>query len=192
MKEAKLDINDKIYIVKVCETEEEYERGLMDVISMDDNEGMLFPGDKEEEVSFWMHDTSLPLDIIFLDEDGNVTKVAKGSPNDDTPITGIAQDVLELNQNSGVEVGDQVFYADDDENITIRNIYVLGPDGKPQAELEGGERIFSRANTKTLIKMAKRAFKSKSEKDYRSLGKKVFSYIQTQNENEPEYTSLSN
>lgn len=51
---------------------------------------------------------------------------------------------------------------------------VLLPDGSTQMELEGGERIFSRKNTRTLIRMAKRAYKSKLDKDYKALGKKMF------------------
>jgi hypothetical protein len=54
---------------------------------------------------------------------------------------------------------------------------VIGPDGEVQMELEGGERIFSRKNTRTLIRMAKRADLSKSDTDYKRLGNKMFSYI---------------
>jgi len=44
-------------------------------------------------------------------------------------------------------------------------------------ELEGGERIFSRKNTRTLIRMAKKANETKSDTDYKRLGNKMFSYI---------------
>jgi uncharacterized membrane protein (UPF0127 family) len=74
----------------------------MGVTSLPEDSGMLFPYDEEDEVTFWMKDTVIPLDIIFIDEDGNVTKVTSASPNDETPITGIAMDVLELNLDSGV------------------------------------------------------------------------------------------
>ena len=49
-------------------------------------------------------------------------------------------------------------------------------------ELNGGERIFSRKNTKTLIRMAKRADKSKADRDYKALGKKMFTYLKQQDE----------
>ena len=64
---------------------------------------------------------------------------------------------------------------------------VLAPDGSTQMELEGGERIFSRKNTKTLIKMAKRAYSSELDKDYKALGKKAFKYLHIQDTNTPEY-----
>jgi hypothetical protein len=46
-------------------------------------------------------------------------------------------------------------------------------------ELEGGERIFSRKNTKVLIKYAKKAYKTKEDKDYKALGKRLFKFLHT-------------
>jgi len=51
---------------------------------------------------------------------------------------------------------------------------VIGSDGKPQMQIVGGERIFSRRSTKVLIKKAKKADKSKEDKDYKALGKYAF------------------
>jgi hypothetical protein len=56
-------------------------------------------------------------------------------------------------------------------------MFIIGSDGTPQATIEGGERIFSRKNTVTLIKMAKKAYKSKSSADFKKLGRKVFTYL---------------
>jgi hypothetical protein len=111
--------------------------------------------------------------------------------------------VLELNANSGVKQGDEVDLSeleeeeeiddnDEEENEEESNnpMIVIGPRGKPQVELKGGERIFSRPNTKTLIRIAKRGYKSKRDSDYKTLGKKVFEYIKIQNGNDPEYVEL--
>ena len=68
-------------------------------------------------------------------------------------------------------------------------MYVIGPDGQPQMELMGGERIFSRDNTKTLIRLAKKAKKSKLDSDYQKLGRKIFKYISIQDNREPEYVN---
>jgi uncharacterized membrane protein (UPF0127 family) len=106
MTTGKIEIEDKVYNISVVETETEAERGLMGLNSLAEDSGMLFPYEEEEEVSFWMKDTDIPLDVIFIDEDGNVTQVVQGQPNDETPITGKASKVLELNANSGVQVGD--------------------------------------------------------------------------------------
>lgn len=94
--------------------------------------------------------------------------------------------VLEVNQNSGIQPGDELdIEEDDDDKQPVMK--VLAPDGSTQMELEGGERIFSRKNTKTLIKMAKRAYSSELDKDYKALGKKVFKYLHIQDTNTPEY-----
>jgi hypothetical protein len=57
-------------------------------------------------------------------------------------------------------------------------------------ELKGGERIFSRVNSRALIHYAKKARKSKKDRDYMILGKKMFKYIDTQNRQTQEYVSL--
>lgn len=186
----KIEINDKIYNVKVAKTEEDYIQGLQNITSLPKNEGMLFPYDEEQEVTFWMKDTKIPLDIIFINEDYEVTKVVRGVPDSEIFIIGIAKYVLELNENSGVQKGDDIEFEEETSDITVKTMYVLGSDGKPQMELEGGERIFSRKNTKVLIRMAKKAYKSKEEKDYKALGKKVFKFLDTQDSNEKEYVSL--
>ena len=64
---------------------------------------------------------------------------------------------------------------------------VLAQDGSDQYQLWGGERIFSRKNTKILIKKAKKANISKDDKDYKALGRYIFKCIRIQDEREPEY-----
>lgn len=69
--------------------------------------------------------------------------------------------VLEVSQNSGIQVGDILEFDDLDEDIEINEMYIIGSNGKEQAVLSGGERIISRWETKTLIKKAKKAYKEK-------------------------------
>lgn len=190
MKETGLQvtINDKSYNVKVAKTEQEKEKGLQGVKSLKEDEGMLFVYDKPQTVGFWMEDTSIPLDIIFINDDCEVLSIYKGKPFDKT----IAEEdnvqyVLELNQNSGVKVGDEVD-IENNENLPIMK--VVGSDGETQMELEGGERIFSRKNTRTLIRMAKRAEQSQLDTDFKRLGNKMFSYIKQQDNREPDYVEL--
>ena len=64
---------------------------------------------------------------------------------------------------------------------------IIGSDGNVQGIIQGGERIFSRANTKVLIRQAKKAYTSNSDSDYKRLGKKMFSYIKQQDNRDPEY-----
>ena len=181
----RIEIGDRTYNVKVAESEEDKIKGLQGIKSLAEDEGMLFVYDEPQTVGFWMKDTDIPLDIIFIDEDLEVISIYQGNPNDDT----IAEEdnvllVLEVNQGSGISEGDELDIEDDDEVPTMK---VIAPDGSTQMELEGGERIFSRKNTKTLIRMAKRASKSKSDKDYKALGKKMFEYLKQQDQREPEY-----
>lgn len=192
MEQLKLEINDKEYNVLVAGTEEEKERGLQDVTEMDDNEGMLFIYNEPQTLSFWMKDTEIPLDIIFIDEDWEVKSVQQGKPFDETILScDDVQYVLELNQNSGVKEGDEIDVEDDDlnpgRNLQSSHMEIYGPDGKVQAQIVGGERIFSIVNTKTLVKMARRAKATKKESDYKRLGKKIFEYLHIQNTNNPEY-----
>ena len=183
-----ISLNNKTYNVKIARTEKEKEQGLQGVEHLKDNEGMLFIYDKPQTVGFWMKDTKIPLDIIFINEDEEVISIYEGAPYSET----IAEEddvkyVLELNQNSGTKPGDEV---DLDTEEDVPTMKVIGPSGEVQMELEGGERIFSRKNTKTLIRMAKRADLSKSDTDYKRLGNKMFSYIKQQDEREPDYVEL--
>lgn len=183
----KIEIGDKEYNVEVARTEEEKIKGLQEKKSLGENEGMLFIYDEPQELAFWMKDTAIPLDIVFIDEDGEVISVQQGQPYDETLLEedGVMY-VLEVNQNSGIQPGDELdIEEDDDDKQPVMK--VLAPDGSTQMELEGGERIFSRKNTKTLIKMAKRAYSSELDKDYKALGKKVFKYLHIQDTNTPEY-----
>jgi uncharacterized membrane protein (UPF0127 family) len=186
MKKINIKIGNKSFLVKVAETDEQKEKGLQDIKELPENEGMLFIFDPPEEVSFWMQDTFIPLDIIFINSDLVVTKVETGVPNSDEYIT---QDdtnfVLEVNAHSGIVEGEELEFSPE----MNQKMQVLKEDGTTQMELDGGERIFSRANTKILVKFAKRAYATKSEKNYKDLGKRVFKFLDIQESNDPEYVN---
>lgn len=194
-----LKINDKEYNLLVAKTEEEKELGLQNVESMEDNEGMYFDytDDPQEELSFWMKDTTIPLDIIFISDEDEVIDVKSGEPESEELLTCTAvknhliTGVIELNANSGVKKGDEVDFEDFDENehpeLEPNKMYVIGSDGTPQAELSGGERIFSRISTRKILKAAKKAFLSKQDKDYKKLGKIVFEELTAQDKRDPQY-----
>ena len=178
-----IHIGDKEYNVKEAHTEEEKRKGLQGVTELPKNEGMLFFFDEPQEVSMWMQNTLIPLDIIFIDDDNEVIKVVQGVPNDETPI--VVQDtlyVLEVNVNSGIKEGDELEIEDDGPIMKV-----LAQDGTSQMSLFGGERIFSRKNTIVLIRKAKKADKTKSENDLRALGRYMFKCIKGQDERPAEY-----
>ena len=181
----KVEIGDKEYNVRVAKTEEERSKGLQGVEELPENEGMLFIFDEPQTVGFWMKDTLIPLDIIFINDDMEVLSIYKGNPgNEDIVEEDNVKYVLEVNQNSGIKEEDELDIEDDEDIPTMK---VIGSDGETQMELEGGERIFSRKNTRTLIRMAKKANITKSDGDYKRLGRKMFSYIKQQDNRDPEY-----
>ena len=115
-----IEINDKVYRVEEAKTEQEQIEGLSDVAEMPEDVGMLFYFDPPQEIGMWMKDTIIPLDIIFFNEDQEVIKVAEGIPNDETLIS--ANDVayvLEVNRNSGIEVGDEFEFTDESDDEII-------------------------------------------------------------------------
>jgi hypothetical protein len=111
-----------------------------------------------------------------------VTVVHKGEPFSETLLEGFGAFVLEVNQNSGIKPGDELDFAND-------KMLVLNSNAEIQMELEGGERIFSRDHTKKLIKFAKKADMSKKDTDYKALGKRLFKFLQKQEDTEPEYVN---
>lgn len=185
MKVVNIEIGKQRYKVEVACTEEDRIKGLQGRESLDKDKGMLFVFEEPGTIDFWMKDTKVPLDIIFIDEDMEVISIYQGEPESDS----IAEEdgvkfVLEVNQGSGIKEGDELDIEEDEDLPTMK---VIAPDGSTQMELQGGERIFSRKNTRTLIRMAKKAKSTKSDSDYKRLGKKMFEYIKTQDNREPEY-----
>ena len=61
--------------VAVATEPEERNMGLMDVNNLPDDKGMLFVFEQQEPLSFWMANTPLPLDIIFVNESGEIVRI---------------------------------------------------------------------------------------------------------------------
>lgn len=195
METIKIKINNKTYNVLVARTEEEREQGLQDVVEMDKDEGCLFIHPQPESVDYWMKDTYIPLDLIFIDKDKEVISVKQGVPESEDFISeNNAKYVLELNKGSKVEPGDVLeidgeddFSDEPDLNLEPNKMYVIGSDGTPQAELKGGERIMSRKSTRVILRKAKRAFETKSDVDYKSLGRYFFNELSAQESRPAQY-----
>lgn len=87
--------------VEVVDTFEGRTKGLMHREHMARFSGMLFVYERPQSVSFWMRNTLIPLDMLFIDETGTVQKVhAKAIPLDETPIPG-GNDILEVLEING-------------------------------------------------------------------------------------------
>ena len=186
MKKITIEIEETPYQVLVADTDETRERGLMGITHMPKNKGMLFKWDKPGKREFWMKNTVLPLLQAFLNEDMEVVKVLKRQPLDET-LMGFddIQYVLELNADEDVKEGDEMTIEDNNQKVPVMKI--IGSDGNVQGIIQGGERIFSRTNTKVLIRQAKKAYVSKSDGDYKRLGKSMFKYLKIQDNNTPQY-----
>lgn len=88
-----------VFKVEVASTFSEQERGLMFRDAMGEDEGMIFPMDPPRPSAFWMKNTVIPLDIIFIGADHKVLNVAANAvPYDLRPLpsVGAAAAVLEL------------------------------------------------------------------------------------------------
>lgn len=78
-----------VFGVEIADTPETRARGLMFRTALPERGGMLFIYERPQPVSFWMRNTLIPLDLIFIDETGTVRHVhSKARPLDETPIPG--------------------------------------------------------------------------------------------------------
>lgn len=94
--------------VELADTPEAQSRGLMFRDRLGDNEGMLFPSKAPEPRSFWMKNTPLSLDIIFIGADGRISNIAANTVPyslDSVPSQGFAIAVLELRAGRAAELG---------------------------------------------------------------------------------------
>lgn len=86
--------------IEVADNEEERAQGLMNRSQMADSAGMLFIYNKAEPLSFWMKNTKIPLDIIYVDDSKEIVMIYKGvAPysTESVPSYKDAQYVVEVN-----------------------------------------------------------------------------------------------
>lgn len=99
---------DHTFSVEVVDTPESRAKGLMYVQELAPDAGMLFDFLEEREVSFWMRNTFIPLDMLFIRADGVVANIhVNARPHDVTsiPSKGPVQFVLEIPGGRSVELG---------------------------------------------------------------------------------------
>jgi uncharacterized membrane protein (UPF0127 family) len=107
------------FTVEMARTAAQQERGLMDRRELAAGAGMLFPFDPPQPASFWMRNTLIPLDMIFIRPDGTIARVAANTvPLSETPV-GVDEPVtavLELRGGRaaelGIREGDRVSWTD--------------------------------------------------------------------------------
>lgn len=103
------------FTVELADDAKERSLGLMHRDDLSMGAGMLFAYEKPQPVSFWMRNTLIPLDMIFMDATGRVTRIHENAvPLDETGIPGgdAVQFVLEINgglaRRLGIEEGSEL------------------------------------------------------------------------------------
>ena len=94
--------------VELADTPAAQQRGLMFRTELGPDEGMIFPSQPQAERSFWMKNTPLPLDIIFVGPDRRILNIAADTPpytEDNVSSDGITSGVLELIGGRAAELG---------------------------------------------------------------------------------------
>ncbi len=105
-----------VFKTEHANTPEAQSRGMMFRTQMADDEAMLFPSDVPTQRSFWMKNTPISLDIIFIGVDGRINNIETAVPYslDSVPSVGAASAVLEIRgglaQELGIVPGDKVEY----------------------------------------------------------------------------------
>jgi uncharacterized protein len=113
-----IKIGNKTLKVKLAITPAQQKQGLMNVQGMgptklSKDEGMLFVYRREEILSFWMKNTTLPLSIAFINKKGSITEIRDMEPMDMASVRSAkpAQYALEVNQGwfsrNNIKVGDK-------------------------------------------------------------------------------------
>jgi uncharacterized membrane protein (UPF0127 family) len=111
---AETSEGDRRLTIEVADEEHERSAGLMFRQTMADDHGMLFVFDQTRPAGFWMKNTPMPLDLVFIGEDGRVRSIEKGEPFSEASISpGVpVRFVLEVKrgiaQAIGLEEGDRI------------------------------------------------------------------------------------
>jgi len=95
------------FTVEVAATPAQQERGLMFRPSVGPDEGMIFPYDPPVSATFWMKNTLVPLDMVFIRADGTIARIAHAVPLtlDPVPAGEPVAAVLEIRGGRAAELG---------------------------------------------------------------------------------------
>jgi uncharacterized membrane protein (UPF0127 family) len=95
------------FTVEIAGTLNQQERGLMFRRELGPDRGMIFPYDPPQDVGFWMKNTLIPLDMLFIRADGTIARIATAAPLslDTVPSGEPVAAVLEIRGGRAAELG---------------------------------------------------------------------------------------
>ena len=105
------------FATELADTTDAQAQGMMFRTEMGDDEAMIFPSAAPGTRSFWMKNTPLPLDIIFIGPDGRITNIEAGVPyslesvSSDGPAVAVFEIRGGLSEERGIAVGDRVEFT---------------------------------------------------------------------------------
>jgi len=104
-----------VFTVDLAVTDDERQRGLMFRRSVPEGYGMLFDFKRDQEVSMWMHNTYVSLDMIFIEADGRIHRIAENTPTlsdkiipSGGPVRAVLEVVAGTAKRYGIAPGDRV------------------------------------------------------------------------------------
>ena len=96
------------FTIEVATTPAQQEHGLMFRTSLDEHAGMLFIFPSDQDISMWMKNTLIPLDMLFVKSDGTIAHIAHDAvPQSEAIISsgGLVRDVVELKGGAAARLG---------------------------------------------------------------------------------------
>jgi uncharacterized protein len=103
------------FTVELAATDAEREKGLMFRKELPEGQGMLFDFQQDQPVAFWMHNTLISLDMLFIRGDGRIMRIAENAkPESDdlipsgVPVRGVLEVIAGTARAMGIKPGDRV------------------------------------------------------------------------------------
>lgn len=114
------DTEEILVNVEIVDTPQERSRGLMFREHLDQDSGMFFVFERQDILAFWMKNTLIPLDMLFIDENFEIVEIKKSvppcfeEPCPNYPTKKPAKYVLEVNEGfverNNIKVSDKILY----------------------------------------------------------------------------------
>ncbi|MBA3449305.1 MAG: DUF192 domain-containing protein [Pseudaminobacter sp.] len=111
---AETDAGERAFTIEIADDQAERGAGLMFRETMEDDHGMLFVFEQTQPVGFWMSNTPMPLDLIFIGQDGIVRDIKQGEPLSealiapDEPVRFVLELKAGAADRAGIEDGDLI------------------------------------------------------------------------------------